>query len=174
MTEAATDLLREEELLRCPRGDSVVISIRLSRRLLELLDERLEELRARGIRASRAEIIRRLILAFLKADLQLIESNRYSITIERIEITPRRNIIERAGVNTTPHHNYTTPAKPAQPPSPPQELIRRVARALKAVRYLSRTEKEEVLEPLLEELQKYIQSGVARYWISQIEATLAK
>ena len=174
MPAQETELLREEELLRCPRGDSVVISIRLSRRLLELLDERIEELRARGIRVSRAEIIRRLILAFLRADIQLIESNRYSITIERIEILPERRIYSSSGVNTTPHHNYTTPGQAGSPPAPPQELVRRIVRALRATKYLSREQKEEVLEPLLEELQPYLQSAVGRYWAQQIEAALAR
>jgi len=172
MPAQETELIEQEELLRTPAGESTIITIRINKRLLELLDERIRYLRKRGIRVSRNYIINRLILSFVKAPLEIVPEENVSISIERVEVSPRRQYTIRQDVtqHNTLQHITSEPQRPAK--RVPEELVRRVLKALKAVKYLSREQKIETLEPLIEELTRYKEDPWALYWLRILENEL--
>ena len=113
--EQVQEVINEEELLARGRNNSTVISVRVNNKLLDLVNRKLKELNQLGIRLNKSDLINMLLLAFIKAEInvntQPIQINA-EINIHRRVYTCIHNtthqIRQKAGIPLIPGRVYTT------------------------------------------------------------------
>lgn len=137
------NLVEETDLLSRGRKNSTVISVRVNTRLLELVDEKLRELNKLGVRITRADLINMLLLAFLRAEV-----NMNALPIQVNAIVNIYNIQKR--VNTTPHH--TTPHTNNNKYSEVRGLLNKAKVLKQALSHTKDPRKQSLLYSKLEEL----------------------
>lgn len=96
--KAYLNLVNEEDLLKRGRGEGTVITIWINKRLLELLDEKIRELKSLGVKTSRSDIINKLILAFVNGQIQVTESLSLNIHLPAFIIVQQKGIYRSAGL----------------------------------------------------------------------------
>ncbi|MCD6590276.1 hypothetical protein J7K74_03795 [Candidatus Woesearchaeota archaeon] len=166
-----SDALQEKVLMDRSEKASKTISIRINKTLLELVREKIRELKEQGYNVSLNYIIHKLLIAFLKAPIS-ISDNAISINIERIEIENRaynrRKDVMHMQMHMQMHYDRSNI------PNELRELIRKVVRALKEARSMDKENRHYILGRLLEELYKYKEYGIAQHFISVIEYELSR
>jgi len=99
-------------LLRRSNAEAVRTTILLNKKLKELVQEKIRDLKSRGFDISLNALIHYLLIAFLDSEI-IIDSNNINININKIEI--RNNSIERNDVCIHTHmhtHMHTSGKRP--------------------------------------------------------------